>query len=157
MELSFALISNISGCISFTLLGVYLLIRGTPRLIDRSLLLASLLTAVWLGVLVIQNFGANISYYLRYAIEIMRTASWFSVIYTLLGIGFLPSPKLGWNKFFTTILVIVLLAVLLGVSLVQGFSDLSLMAGSDLLVIHVSLCIVGLLLVETGLAKYQRL
>lgn len=148
MELNFASLSNLTGALSFILLAFYLLVRGTPRTVDRALLSASLLTSIWLGVLIAQSLGAGISYYLRYAIEVIRTASWFSVIYALLGIGFLPSPKLGWNKFFATVLVLILIAILLSASLLRGLSEVALISGNNLLVIQVSLSIVGLLLIE---------
>ncbi len=148
MELSFATLSHSGGFIAYTLLAFFLLGRGARRDADRALITASILSIAWLGALVLQSLSVDVPFDIRYTLEIVRTAAWFGVLYALLGIGFFPSPKLGFNKFFTTVLVLLLLAALLGATLIKGITGVTIIPGGTLLVFQVTLSIVGLLLIE---------
>jgi putative PEP-CTERM system histidine kinase len=148
MELSFASLSNSAGIIAYALLAIFLIRRGPRRDADRALITASILSIAWLGALTLQSISVAVSFDVRYTLEVIRTASWFGVLYALLGIGFFPSPKLGLNKFFITVLVLLLLAALLGATLFKVTTGQVLLIGGTLLVIKVTLSIVGLLLIE---------
>ena len=148
MELSFNTISHLGGSIAFLLLAAYILFRRSRREIDRSLFSASMLSAAWLTLLSLQAHGSDIGFEARYAFELIRSSAWFAVLFSLLGIGMIPSPKLGATKFFTVLFVLSLLATLFANLAFIGFLNAELISIDNLLVLQVTLSIVGLLLVE---------
>lgn len=148
MFLSFNTISHSTGALGFLILALYILFRRSQRKIDQTLFSASILSAAWLAILAMQAHGVSINFETRYAFELIRTSAWFTVLFSLLGIGLLPSPKLGATKFLTLMLVIALLATLFLNLATLTFLDLQLISIDNLLVLQVTLAIVGLLLVE---------
>ena len=90
MELSFASLSNSAGIIAYALLAIFLIRRGPRRDADRALITASILSIAWLGALTLQSISVAVSFDVRYTLEVIRTASWFGVLYAYLESVFFP-------------------------------------------------------------------
>ena len=148
MELNFASLSHLAGAIAYFLLSLYILFRYFRRDTDRTLFSAALLSTIWLSILSLQSMGVAIPFFVRYTFEIARDAAWFGVLYTLLGIKFLPQKTLGATTFMSSIFVLALLATLLFVSIFEGFSGQLLISATNLLFLQVTTAIAGLLIVE---------
>ena len=148
MNLSFITISHGTGAIAYLLLAIYIASRYLRRSTDRALLVASLLSSSWLFVLVAQSLSTDIPFYIRYTFELMRNAAWFGVLYALLGIRFVPSRKLGLTRFVITVCVLLLLALMLSITLLQGLTGKIYFSGQTTLILQIAVSIVGLLLLE---------
>lgn len=148
MELTFNSLSHISGAVSFVLLAIFILMKRSRKDIHRSLFTAALLSATWMSVLTLQDYSGAVSFSIRYAFELIRTAAWFAVLFALLGIGMIPSPRLGTTKFITVLLVLGLLGTMFINLASINFLHIKLISTENLLVLQVTLSIVGLLLIE---------
>jgi putative PEP-CTERM system histidine kinase len=148
MELSFAVIGNSIGAITFLLLAIYI-VRGTyRRATDRAILLASALSSAWLAVLCAQALGINIPFIVRYPMELIRTAAWFGVLYAILGIRFIPNASLGKHNLYASIGIIALLSIMISVTLYQQLTSTQIISGRDMLIMQVVVSLIGLLLLE---------
>jgi putative PEP-CTERM system histidine kinase len=148
MELSFAVIGNSIGALSFLLLAIYI-VRGTyRRATDRAILLASTLSGIWLGIVCAQSFGIEIPFIVRYPMELVRTAAWFGVLYAILGIRFMPKSSLGRHNLYASIGIIALLSIMITLTLYQQITGIQVVSGSDMLVMQIVVSLIGLLLLE---------
>ena len=99
-------------------------------------------------MLVLQGFDVNVPFYIRYTLELIRNTAWFGVLYSLLGIQFTPTRSLGKNRFYITVCILILLALMLTVTIYQGITNHQLISGYTTLILQVSISVVGLLLLE---------
>ena len=148
MDISFSTISHIIGASTYLLLALFIANRYLRRITDRSLLAASLATFIWLSILVAQTLGYDIPFYIRYTCELIRNAAWFDVLYALLGISFFPKHKFGTDRFYITFSVLILLALMLVITLMQGISGERYVSGYTILILQVAVSLVGILLLE---------
>jgi len=148
MDISFSTVSHSLGFIAYLLLALFIANRFLRRDADRSLLVAAIATSAWLAVLSAQSMGMDIPFYIRYTFELIRNAAWFDVLYALLGISFFPKHRLGKDRFYITFSVLVLLALMLIITLMQGISGEQFVSGYTILILQVSVSIVGILLLE---------
>jgi len=148
MTISFLTISHGIGTAAFLLLSIYIASRHLRRTTDRTIFIASLVTATWLAVLTVQGFSIDVPFYIRYTFELIRNAAWFGALYALLGIQFTPTQSLGKSRFYITVCILIILALMLAVTLYQGIFQHQLISGYTTLILQVSISIVGLLLLE---------
>lgn len=148
MDLSFSVIGNATGAITFALLMIYAVRSYQRRATDKAILFATSTTLCWLLILTIQALGFELPFTLRYSLELLRTAAWFTVLYAILGVTVFPSKfKIGPQFFFTTG-VITLISGLIAVLIIQELFTISLVSGKTLLVLNVLVSLVGILLLE---------
>ena len=148
MDIHFSVIGNATAAVSFTLLSVYILRNYSKRYTDRALLLASSCSAIWLTVLCVQSLGFEIPFTARYTLELLRTASWFVVLYSVLGVGLIPN-KLKLNpKLFFTLGVISLIFGIIVTLVIQAWFELVLISGKNLLILNILIALIGILLLE---------
>lgn len=148
MTVSFAAISHATGGLVYLLISV-LLARGRfRRLVDKSLLLACLLTATWLLILASQSLWATPSYATRYTAEILKNAGWISVLFTILGIQMSPRRGAARLDYWVALTVSGILLVMMVSALVHGLSGKRLISTSWLTVGQILVCLAGLMLVE---------
>lgn len=148
MEISFLTVSHSLGAAAYLLLSIYIASRHLRRATDRALFVASLSSTVWLAALALQGFEVDIPFYVRYTFELIRNTAWFGVLYALLGIQFIPGKSLGKHHFYTTVGILILLALMLSITMYQGISNNQLISGYTTLILQVSISVVGLLLLE---------
>jgi len=148
MDISFSTISHSIGAIAYILLAIFIASRFLRRTTDKSLLVASVASALWLLVLTAQSMGADIPFYIRYTFELIRNAAWFDMLYALLGTSLIPRQRLGKERFYLTASILSLLAIMILVTLIQGISGKQLISGYTTLLLQVAMSIVGLLLLE---------
>ena len=148
MDISFSTTSHLIAAITYLLLALFIANRYLRRITDRSLLAASLATLVWLSVLTAQTLGYDIPFYIRYTCELIRNAAWFDVLYALLGISFFPKHQIGTDRFYITFSVLILLALMLVITLMQGISGERYISGYTILILQVAVSLVGILLLE---------
>ena len=148
MDLSFSVIGNATGVITFALLCLYMFRSRQRRATDKALLAAAMCSMLWLGLLCAQSSGFEIPFTLRYSIELLRTLSWFIVLYSILGISTFPSKlKIDPQLLFSSG-VIVLITTTIAVINLQAWLGISLVDGRSLLILNVLISLVGILLLE---------
>jgi putative PEP-CTERM system histidine kinase len=148
MPIPFSIISHSTGAIAFILLAIFIANKHLRRQSDRSLLIASLASIIWLSAMVGQSFDINIPYYVRYTLELIRNAAWFDVLYALLGSSLFPKRKLGKDRFYLSSSILLLLALMLSITLFQGISGIQIVSVQIILILQISISIVGILLLE---------
>lgn len=148
MQIDFSTISHGIGSLSFLLLAIFIANKRLRRHTDRTLLVASIATAIWMMVMVAQSLQADIPFYVRYTMELIRNAAWFDVLYALLGISFFPRRNSNPEHFYLTSCVLLLLGLMLSITLFQGISEIQVISGQVMLILQLAVSIVGILLLE---------
>ena len=148
MQIQFSTISNSVGAIAFILLAIFIANKRLRRQSDRSLLIASIATTIWLAAMVGQSLELDIPYYVRYTLELIRNAAWFDVLYALLGSSLFPKRDLGKDRFYLSSSILLLLALMLTITLFQGISGIQIVSVQVILILQISISIVGILLLE---------
>lgn len=148
MQIQFSTISHSIGAVAFILLAIFIVNKRLRRQSDRSLLVASIATIIWLTAMIGQSLDMNIPYYVRYTLELVRNAAWFDVLYALLGTSFFPKRNLGKDRFYLTSSILLLLALMLSITLFQGVSGIQVVSVQVILILQLSISIVGILLLE---------
>lgn len=98
--------------------------------------------------MVAQSLQADIPFYVRYTLELIRNAAWFDVLYALLGISFFPKRNSSTEHFYLTSSVLLLLGLMLSITLFQGISEIQIISGQVMLILQLAISIVGILLLE---------
>jgi hypothetical protein len=148
MQIEFSTISHGIGAVSYILLATLIVNKHLKRRSDRSLLVATIATIVWLTAMIGQSLDFNIPFYIRYTLELIRNAAWFDVLYAMLGISFLPKREQGKDRYYLTSSILLLLSLMLSITLFQGITGELLISTQLLLILQLSISIVGLLLLE---------
>ena len=148
MQIQFSTISHTIGTVAFLLLALYIANKQLRRQSDKSLLVASLASIIWLLSMVGQSLEFDIPFYVRYTLELIRNAAWFDVLYALLGTSFFPKKELGKDRFYLTSSILLLLALMLSITLFQGISGIQIITVQVMLILQLSISIVGILLLE---------
>lgn len=148
MQIQFSTISHSIGVIAFTLLAIFIANKRLRRKTDRSLLIASLASIIWLSVMAAQSLEVDIPYYVRYTLELIRNAAWFDVLYALLGSSLFPNRKLGNDRFYLSSSTLLLLTLILSITLFQGISGIQIVSVQIILILQISISIIGILLLE---------
>ena len=134
--------------ITFGLLTILVAARYLRRGVDRALALASTISAIWALSLVSQSLWGYPGFNLRYLIELLRDAAWIYLLFALLKDGFKENRFTGKVKQILGASAGVLLFVLLGIGLVENFTDLDLAGGKIKLLGQIGLSLLGLSLIE---------
>ncbi len=148
MEINFSLISHGTGALIYFALAIYTASTYLRRLIDRAIFMATTMTGLWLIGLSAQDIGWDIPFVLRYNLELMRNAAWFGVLYSILGVRFLPGSHFGKQLIYFSIVVLTTLACMIGVTLYEAFAGVDIVSGRELLVLQIIISIAGIALVE---------
>jgi putative PEP-CTERM system histidine kinase len=148
MDLSFSVIGNATGVITFVLLCAYMLQSKHRRTTDKALLGAAASSVIWLSLLSMQSLGLEVSFTFRYSVELLRTLSWFIVLYAILGISPFPKTlKINPQLLFSSG-IIILITVTITMITLQAWFDINLIDGRSLLILNVLVSLVGILLLE---------
>lgn len=134
--------------ITFGLLTILVAARYLRRGVDRALALASSISAIWALSLVSQSLWGYPGFNLRYLIELLRDAAWIYLLFALLKDGLKENRFTGKVKQILGASAGVLLFVLLGIGLVENFTDLDLASGKIKLLGQIGLSLLGLSLIE---------
>lgn len=136
------------AAVTFGLLAILVATRYLRRGVDRALALAAAVTAVWASSLVSQSLWGNPGFELRYLIELLRDAAWIYLLFTLLKDGLSENKLAGKVKKVLGASAAILLIVLLGIGLVEHFSEIAIATGKVKLLGQIGLALLGLSLVE---------
>lgn len=148
MTINFGAISHATGGLVFLLISL-LLARGRfRRLVDRSLLLACLLTATWLFVVAAQQAFGTPSFSTRYISEILKNAGWISVLYVVLGIHLSPYRVADRTRYFLAIATSSILILMLMAGMAYALLQVRLISGNWLAFLQVLISVSGLVMVE---------
>ena len=148
MDTQFSAFSHAIGALLFLILSIYSFRHITKKGFYRSIFVASVASTVWLCVLFAQSLDLDIPFHVRYTLELIRYAAWFDVLYALLGVSFVPNRKQGTDRFFLSASILGLLAVMFATIITQGISGTKIISGHTNLLLHVSIAIAGILLIE---------
>lgn len=144
----FSLISHSTAAISYGLLGLLIATRYLRRDIDRSLLLASVVTLIWAGSLITQSLWAEPGFFIRYMLELLRDAAWITVLFALLRDSFRTANLVGRLRRILATATIILVVLLLGSGVMEYSFGLSILDGKTKVVGQIALSLLGLSLVE---------
>lgn len=136
------------AAITFGLLAILVAARYLRRGVDRALALASTVTAVWACSLVSQSIWGYPGFNLRYLIELLRDAAWIYLLFALLKDGLRENKLTGKVKQILGASAGVLLLVLLGIGLIENFTDMAMASGKIKLLGQIGLSLLGLSLIE---------
>lgn len=144
----FSLISHSTAAIAYGLLALLIATRYLRRDIDRSLLLASLVTVLWAGSLVSQGLWGEPSFFIRYMLELLRDAAWITVLFALLRDSFRSANLVGRLRRVLAAATLILVTMLLGSGVLEYFFGLSILDGKTKVVGQIALSLLGLSLIE---------
>ncbi|WP_286749522.1 XrtA/PEP-CTERM system histidine kinase PrsK [Marinobacter sp. UBA2688] len=145
---NFSLISHSTAAIAFGLLSLLIATRYLRRDIDRSLLLAAVVTTLWAGSLVTQSLWGEPSFFIRYLLELLRDAAWITVLFALLRDSFRSANLVGRLRKVLAAATLILVALLLGSGVLEYFFGLSILDGKTKVVGQIALSLLGLSLIE---------
>ena len=145
---NFSLISHSTAAIAFGLLSLLIATRYLRRDIDRSLLLAALVTVLWAGSLVTQDLWGEPGFFIRYMLELLRDAAWITVLFALLRDSFRSANLVGRLRRVLAAATLMLITVLLASGALEYFLGLSILDGKTKVVGQIALSLLGLSLVE---------
>lgn len=145
---NFSLISHSTAAIVFGLLSLLIATRYLRRDIDRSLLLAALVSVLWAGSLVTQNLWGEPGFFIRYMLELVRDAAWITVLFALLRDSFRSTNLEGRLRRVLAAATLMLITVLLASGALEYFLGLSILDGKTKVVGQIALSLMGLSLVE---------
>ncbi|MDL0429694.1 PEP-CTERM system histidine kinase PrsK [Marinobacter sp. TBZ242] len=144
----FSLISHSTAAIAYGLLTLLIATRYLRRDIDRTLLLASLVTLVWAGSLVTQSLWEEPGFFIRYLLELLRNAAWITVLFALLRDSFRTGSMVGRLRRVLATATVILIALLLSSGILEYAYELTLLDGKTKVVGQIALSLLGLSLVE---------
>jgi len=145
---NFSLISHSTAAIAFGLLSLLIATRYLRRDIDRSLLLAALVSVLWAGSLVTQSLWGEPGFFIRYMLELLRDAAWITVLFALLRDSFRTANLVGRLRRVLAAATLALIALLLTSGALEYFLGLSILDGKTKVVGQIALSLLGLSLVE---------
>lgn len=148
MDLSFSVIGNATGALTYALLLAYTLIGYRRRTTDKAIILAAASSVVWLSLLCLQSFGLDVAFNIRYSVELLRTGAWFAVLYSILGVSVIPSRTTTGPSFLFSGGIMLLILVIIALVNVQPWIDITVVKGRTLLIVNVLIALVGILLLE---------
>ena len=135
----FSLISHSTAAIAYGLLSLLIATRYLRRDIDRTLLLASLVTVLWAGSLVSQGLWGEPSFFIRYLLELLRDAAWITVLFALLRDSFRSANLVGRLRRVLAAATLILVTLLLGSGALEYFFGLNILDGKTKVVGQLSL------------------
>ncbi len=144
----FSLISHATAAIAYGLLAAVIATRYLRRDIDRSLLLASLVTMIWAGSLITQSLWGEPGFFIRYMLELLRDAAWITVLFALLRDSFRSANLVGRLRRILATATAGLVVLLLGSGLMEYAFGLTILDGKTKVVGQIALSLLGLSLVE---------
>ncbi|KPQ01384.1 XrtA/PEP-CTERM system histidine kinase PrsK [Marinobacter sp. HL-58] len=144
----FSLISHSAAAIAYGLLALVIATRYLRRDIDRSLLLASVVTLIWAGSLIAQSLWGEPGFFIRYMLELLRDAAWITVLFALLRDSFRTSNLVGRLRRILATATVTLVVLLLGSGVLEFFFGLTILDGKTKVVGQIALSLLGLSLVE---------
>ncbi|MDK8464284.1 XrtA/PEP-CTERM system histidine kinase PrsK [Marinobacter sp. SS13-12] len=144
----FSLISHATAAIAYGLLAAVIATRYLRRDIDRSLLLASLVTMIWAGSLITQSLWGEPGFFIRYMLELLRDAAWITVLFALLRDSFRSANLVGRLRRILATATVTLVVLLLGSGLMEYTFGLTILDGKTKVVGQIALSLLGLSLVE---------
>lgn len=144
----FSLISHATAAIAYGLLAAVIATRYLRRDIDRSLLLASLVTMIWAGSLITQSLWGEPGFFIRYMLELLRDAAWILVLFALLRDSFRSANLVGRLRRILATATVGLVVLLLGSGLMEYAFGLTILDGKTKVVGQIALSLLGLSLVE---------
>ncbi|QSP93698.1 PEP-CTERM system histidine kinase PrsK [Marinobacter salinisoli] len=144
----FSAISYIAAAVTFGLLTGLVAARYLRRDVDRALLLAASVTAIWAGVLASQTLFGTPGFFTRYLLELLRYAAWITLLFAMLRNAARHGKLKGQIKRVLGISTALLLSLLLGVGLLELVLDESLLTGKARILGQIALALLGLSLVE---------
>lgn len=148
IRVDFGSISHAVGTLVYLLATILIARSYLRRNTDRALLLACIFTTLWLATLSLQALSSAPPFHIRFFLEIVRNASWLTVLFLILGVGLTPARSANRTQYWTSLLAVMLLVFLSFAGAARGFFNIALADGRLLLIAHISLSLCGLVLLE---------
>ncbi len=145
---NFSVISHSTAAIAFLLLSILVATRYLRRDADRALLLAAIVSTIWATAIVVQSVWGGPGFELRYLLELLRDATWITLLFTMLRDAFRRGSLTGQMKQVLGVSSVVLLVLLAGCAIMEYALDLDLLNGKTKVVGQIALSLMGLSLME---------
>jgi putative PEP-CTERM system histidine kinase len=142
------LISYATAAIAYALLAGLVATRYLRRDIDRSIFLASLVSALWATSLVTQALWQQPGFFARYLLELLRDAALITVLFALLRDAFRSGNIKGRLRRIMATATLVLILALLGSGALEYALGTTLLDGKTKVLGQIALSLLGLSLVE---------
>ncbi len=148
MTVQFVTISHAAGTVAFSLASLLILRGYLRKTIDSALLLATLISTLWLSMITLQSYSGYPSFQIRYSTEILRNLSWAFVLISIVvfkqGTGIEKKPlfqnlKRGATVFYLSIFVMLVY---------EAITETDFLEGKTLLALQIASSVLGMILVE---------
>lgn len=143
-----ALISYGVSAALYTILAILIASRYFRRDIDRALVLASFITALWSAAIVAQGLFREPGFLVRYLLELLRDTAWILLLFAILRTTFKQGKLGGQLKKMLGIAAIILVMALLTLGTIEYALKIDLVDGKTRLIGQLALSLLGLSLVE---------
>lgn len=144
----FSLISHAAAALTYGLLAILVATRYLRRDVDRALFLAAIVTSLWSAAMVSQSLWNFPSFFIRYFLELLRDATWITLLFAMLRDSFRQGNLTGQLKRILGISALALLILLGGFGLLESLAGLSILDGKTKVLGQIALSLLGLSLVE---------
>ena len=146
--MNISLISHSASALAFLLLAILISTRYLRRDTDRALMLASVVSVIWALSLVSQSLWDQPPFFVRYLIELLRDATWITVLFALIRDASRTTEITGRIRDILGISSVVLLLALLLSSALEYAVGWQLINGKVKLMGQIALSLLGISLVE---------
>ncbi|KAA1175065.1 PEP-CTERM system histidine kinase PrsK [Marinobacter salinexigens] len=144
----FSLISHAAATLTYGLLAILVATRYLRRDVDRALFLAAIVTSLWAAAMVTQSLWNFPSFFIRYFLELLRDATWITLLFAMLRDSFRQGNLTGQLKRVLGVSALALLILLGGFGLLESVAGLSILDGKTKVLGQIALSLLGLSLVE---------
>eukprot|EP00003_Mantamonas_plastica_P029182 TRINITY_DN6871_c1_g3_i1.p1 TRINITY_DN6871_c1_g3~~TRINITY_DN6871_c1_g3_i1.p1 ORF type:complete len:709 (-),score=38.29 TRINITY_DN6871_c1_g3_i1:14-2140(-) len=144
----FSVISHAAATLTYGLLAILVATRYLRRDVDRALFLAAIVTSLWSAAMVSQSLWNFPSFFIRYFLELLRDATWITLLFAMLRDSFRQGNLTGQLKRILGISALALLILLGGFGLLESLAGFSILDGKTKVLGQIALSLLGLSLVE---------
>ncbi|SFM54135.1 XrtA/PEP-CTERM system histidine kinase PrsK [Marinobacter zhejiangensis] len=148
MVTNLTVISHSLAALAYLLLAILIAGKYLRRDVDRSMLLAALVTSVWSFSLVSQALWSEPGFFLRYLLELVRDASWIAVLLALLRDASRTGQFMGKVRHALSAATITLVILLITFGVLEYAFGIAIVDGKTKVVGQIALTLLGLSLVE---------
>ncbi|PID43548.1 MAG: PEP-CTERM system histidine kinase PrsK [Proteobacteria bacterium] len=148
MMINFSTISHSVGALAFALVSLLIFKGYLRRTIDSALLVATVISTVWSGMIALQSHTGHPPFEIRYSTEILRNLCWAFVVISI--VIFKRNSEIRKKQLFHNIklaVIVFYLAIFIAL-LYEALSGIGFLEGKSLLALQIASSVLGLIMVE---------
>lgn len=148
MVTNLSVISHSAAVLAYLLLAILIAGKYLRRDVDRTMLMAALVSAIWAFSLVSQSVWQQPGFFIRYILELLRDAAWIAVLLALLRDAARTGQFMGKIRNVLSSATISLVLLLLFSGVLEYTFGIAVLDGKTKVVGQIALSLLGLSLVE---------